>query len=75
MQTVSAINLQSVIYREAEHYVAQCLNVDVSSFGDSEAEALDNLREALELYFEDMPFSDVRPIEGVELRTLTLQSA
>jgi predicted RNase H-like HicB family nuclease len=75
MQTVSAINLQSVVYREAEHYVAQCLNVDVSSFGDTEAEALDNLREALELYLEDMPSGDVRPIEGVELRTLTLQSA
>jgi len=75
MQTVSAINLQSVIYREAEHYVAQCLNVDVSSFGDTEAEALDNLREALELYFEDMPSVDVRPIEEAELHTLTLQSA
>ncbi len=75
MQTVSAINLQSVIYREAEHYVAQCLNVDVSSFGSTEAEALDNLREALELYFEDMPPGDVRPIEGAELRTLTLQGA
>jgi predicted RNase H-like HicB family nuclease len=75
MQTVSAINLQSVIYREAERYVAQCLNVDVSSFGSTEAEALDNLREALELYFEDMPPGDVRPIEGAELHTLTLQSA
>lgn len=75
MQTMSSINLQSVIYREAEHYVAQCLNVDVSSFGDTEAEALHNLREALELYFEDMPPGDVRPIEEVELRTLTLQSA
>ena len=39
MQTVSAINLQSVIYREVECYVAQCLNVDVSSFGSTEAEA------------------------------------
>jgi predicted RNase H-like HicB family nuclease len=75
MQTVSAINLQAVIYREAEHYVAQCLNVDVSSFGDTEAEALNSLREALELYFEDTPSGDVQPIEGVELRTLTLQSA
>ncbi len=68
---------QSAVGRlpRAGHYVAQCLNVDVSSFGDTEVEALDNLREALELYFEDMPSGDVRPIEGVELRTLTLQSA
>jgi predicted RNase H-like HicB family nuclease len=52
---MSQIDLQSVVYRDGEHYVAQCLNVDVSSFGDSEAEALVNLREALELYFEDAP--------------------
>ncbi len=49
------LDLQSVIYREDEHYVALCLNVDVSSFGDTEANALANLREALELYFEDAP--------------------
>jgi predicted RNase H-like HicB family nuclease len=75
MQAVSAISLQSVVYRDSEHYVAQCLNVDVSSFGGNEAEALDSLREALELYFEDVPIDDVRPIEAVELRTLTLQGA
>lgn len=75
MQIMSAINLQSVIYREAENYVAQCLNVDVSSFGDTEAEALDSLREALELYFENVPHGDVIPIEEAELRTLTLQGA
>jgi predicted RNase H-like HicB family nuclease len=75
MQTVSKLDLQSVVYREGEHYVAQCLNVDVSSFGDSEAVALANLQEALELYFEDAPASDASPIEAVELRTLTLQSA
>jgi predicted RNase H-like HicB family nuclease len=75
MQTVSKLDLQSVVYHEGEYYVAQCLNVDVSSFGDSEAEALVNLQEALELYFEDAPASDANQIEAVELRTLTLQSA
>ncbi len=63
MRMVSKLDLQSVVYREREHYVAQCLNVDVSSFGDSEAEALANLQEALELYFEDAPASDASPIE------------
>ena len=47
---MSALHLQNVVYREGEHYVAQCLNVDISSFGGSEAEALDNLQEALELF-------------------------
>jgi predicted RNase H-like HicB family nuclease len=48
---MSNLNLHSVIYREGEHFVAQCLNVDVSSFGDTETDALANLREAVELYF------------------------
>jgi predicted RNase H-like HicB family nuclease len=74
-KTMSNLNLQTVVYREDEHYVAQCLNVDVSSFGDSEAEALANIREALELYFEDASASDASPVEAAEVRTLTLQGA
>jgi len=41
------------LYREDPDYVAQCLNVDVSSFGSTKEEAIANLKEALELYFED----------------------
>ena len=41
------------IVQEGNWYVAQCLEVDVASQGATEAEALDNLREALELYFEE----------------------
>ena len=40
-------------------YVARCLAVEVTSHGDTPAEALDKLREALELYFEDTPVPDV----------------
>ena len=40
------------ISQEDEWFIAQCLEVDVSSQGKSEDEAVDNLREALELYFE-----------------------
>jgi predicted RNase H-like HicB family nuclease len=40
------------VYREDEFFVAQCLNVDVSSFGHSKEEAVSNLKEAVELYFE-----------------------
>jgi predicted RNase H-like HicB family nuclease len=69
------LNLQSVIYREGEHVVAQCLNVDVSSFGASEDEALTNLHEALELYFEDASEVGITEVEAPEVRTLTLQRA
>jgi len=40
------------VWREEDLYVAQCLEVDVASQGESEDEALQNLREALELHFE-----------------------
>ena len=40
------------VWREGEWYVAQALDVDVASQGESVKDALANLREALELYFE-----------------------
>ena len=44
-----------VVYREDEFMVAQCLNVDVCSFGSTREEAIANLKEAVELYFENEP--------------------
>ena len=41
-----------VVWKEQKHYVAQCLNVDVSSFGDTKDEAMQNLKEAVEVFFE-----------------------
>jgi predicted nucleotidyltransferase/predicted RNase H-like HicB family nuclease len=73
--TMQAIDVQTVVFREGEHYVAQCLDVDVSSFGNSEDDALANLREALELYFEDAPADSVAKVEGPEVRRLTLERA
>lgn len=46
-------NMKYVVYKEGKYYVSQCLNVDVSSFGITIQEAVDNLREAVELYFDD----------------------
>jgi predicted RNase H-like HicB family nuclease len=45
--------IKYVIYKEGKHYVSQCLNVDISSFGATIDEASANLKEALQLYFED----------------------
>ncbi len=72
---MKTLNLQSVVYKEGEYYVAQCLNVDVSSFGNTEPEALTNLKEALELYFEDMPDSNISDVAQAHLKSLTLQGA
>jgi len=54
------------ITREGEWFVAQCLEVDVASQGETEEEALANLREALELYFEPPTptiVPELRPVE------------
>ena len=56
----------ATVWREGKWYVSQCLEVDVASQGESEEEALDNLKEALELYFEPPRATrppDVRMIE------------
>jgi predicted RNase H-like HicB family nuclease len=42
----------ATVWREGEWFVSQCLEVDVASQGETEEEALANLKEALELYFE-----------------------
>ena len=40
------------ISREDRWFIAQCLEVDIASQGENEEEALINLREAVQLYFE-----------------------
>jgi len=53
------MRLTAAITHEAPWYVARCLEVEVASQGETVDEALDNLREALELYFEDAPVPDL----------------
>ena len=43
----------AIISREEKHYVALAPDVDIASQGDTIEKALANLKEALELYFED----------------------
>jgi len=67
---------QSVVYKEGKYYVAQCLNVDVSSFGGTEREALANLQEALELYLEDAPAESIATeVTHPSVHTFRLQHA
>ena len=47
--------LTAIIEREDDLYVALCPEFDVVSQGSSVSEARDNLREALELFFEHAP--------------------
>ncbi len=53
---------------EGGWYVAQCLEVDVASQGESEEDALANLKEALELHFKPP-----RATVGPEVRTIEVE--
>ena len=44
--------LTAIIQREGDRYVTLCPELDVASQGKTVAEARDNLKEALELFFE-----------------------
>ena len=60
------MQLSVIITREEKFFVALAPDVDVASQGETMEEALDNLNEALDLYFEDedaiRPRSKGRPI-------------
>lgn len=53
------MRLTAAVTHESPWYVARCLDVEVTSQGETVEEALENLREALELYFEDAPAPDL----------------
>jgi predicted RNase H-like HicB family nuclease len=67
MSLMKKINFKNVVWKEGKYYVAQSLNIDVSSFGDTKKEALKNLKEAIELYLEDAKPSEIGKVERPEL--------
>jgi len=48
--------IEFIIWQEGKYFVSQCINVNVSSFGETIEEATENLKEAVELYFENENF-------------------
>jgi predicted RNase H-like HicB family nuclease len=48
-------NSNYVITRENGVYIASCPDLDLECRGATEQEAIENLQEALALYFEDLP--------------------
>ena len=55
MSEQPSLRLTAAVSQEEDLYVARCLEIEVTSQGESVEAALRNLEEALELYFEDMP--------------------
>ncbi len=52
--------LTAVVHKEENMYVAQCPEVGTVSQGDTLEEAVDNLKEATELYLEEFPSDDMK---------------
>jgi predicted RNase H-like HicB family nuclease len=61
-----AMQLTAVIEREGDGYVALCPELDIASQGDTVNEARNNLKEALELFFE------AASPEEIKERTITV---
>lgn len=68
-------NLQNIVWKEGKHFVSQCLNVDISSFGKTKKEALENLGEALELYFEEAKIPKLQEVKSPEIFSMPFRYA
>ena len=51
----------AAVHQEEDWYVARCLELEVASQGRTLDEALANLREAVELYLEEVDQPDIEP--------------
>ncbi len=49
------MRVKAIVWREEDMYVAREVTTGVTSQGKTIEEALENLREALELYLEEVP--------------------
>ena len=58
--------LSALIYKEGNMYVSLCPELDIASQGETIEKAIDNLKEAVELYLED---EDAKMPESAPLLT------
>jgi predicted RNase H-like HicB family nuclease len=54
------MHLTAIIEREGDGYVALCPELDIASQGSSVNEARENLREALELFYETASSQEIK---------------
>ena len=55
MTVMNSRRFNVIVQKDDAWYVAKCIDNSVASQGKSVEEALNNLKEALELYYEDEP--------------------
>lgn len=66
-------HLHAIVWKEGKWFVARALEVEVASQGRTQKTALDNLKEALELYFEDQSKIELTTIRQPELQEVAIQ--
>jgi predicted RNase H-like HicB family nuclease len=67
--------LTAVIQREGDGFVALCPELDVASQGDTIEAARENLREALELFFECASPEEIQQRVGEEVFVTQIEVA
>ena len=66
--------MTAAITKDGKFYVARCLEIEIASQGETMEEAIHNLKEAIELYYEDQvdidaPSSPIIAPVDVEVRS------
>ena len=72
---VGTHHLTAVIEREGDGYIALCPELDIASQGDTVEESQRNLREALELFFEEASPSEIQERLHSEVYVTTIEVA
>jgi predicted RNase H-like HicB family nuclease len=68
-EPATTVQLTAVVTPDDDWFMARCLEVPVVSQGPTVDEALANLTEALELYFEDEPAPAPPIVRPLNVRT------
>jgi predicted RNase H-like HicB family nuclease len=57
----------ATVWREGDWFVSQCLEVDIASQGRTEQEALESLKEAVELHFQPPVATHTPEVRTIEV--------
>jgi predicted RNase H-like HicB family nuclease len=68
--------LRALVWQEDDIFVAKALEIDIASQGNTKHEALMNLEEAIDLYFQDepAPLKTIKPHQSVSLERISPES-
>ena len=65
-------NIHSIVWKEDNWFVAKAIEVEVASQGKNEKTALKNLKEALELYFDNNKKEDIVSVKEPKLQEIAI---